>query len=192
MKWGHDKNNKSVLFLRVPPYLQNTKNSFKFSSTSSSGAAGGVRYELWKQFPPGGCSSNMASETSPSVCLWYLPLRLLHILPVIASQFKKRFFWSSHWGVAETNLTRYHEVSGSIPGFDEWVKDLALPWAVSCGAGRRCGSDPVWLWCRLAAVAPIRPLAWKPPYAVGATLKGKKQKQKQSRKHPDSSGSLLR
>ena len=49
---------------------------------------------------------------------------------------------------------------------------------MSCGVGRRCGSDPVllWLWCRLAAaVAPIRPLAWD-PYAMGAAIKKKKKK----------------
>ena len=28
----------------------------------------------------------------------------------------------------------------------------------------------LWLWCRLAAVAPIRPLAWEPPCAAGVTL----------------------
>ena len=40
---------------------------------------------------------------------------------------------------------------------------------MSCGVGGRCGSDPVllWLWHRLAAVAPIGPLAWKSPYAAG-------------------------
>ena len=56
------------------------------------------------------------------------------------------------------------------------VRSLALscgvgsdPVAVSCGAG----SDPVllWLWCRPAATAPIRPLAWEPPHAVSAALK---------------------
>ena len=45
---------------------------------------------------------------------------------------------------------------------------------MSCGVGRRCGSDPMllWLWRRLAGIAPIRPLfAWERPYAAGAALK---------------------
>ena len=45
--------------------------------------------------------------------------------------------------------------------------------AVSCGMGLRHGSDPALLslWCRPAAVAPIRPLAWEFPYATGMALK---------------------
>ena len=53
--------------------------------------------------------------------------------------------------------------------------------AVSCGVGRRRGSDPalLWLWRRLAATAPIRPLAWEHPYAVGAAQEmTKRQKEK--------------
>ena len=44
---------------------------------------------------------------------------------------------------------------------------------MSCGVGRRHGWDPafLWLWCRLAATAPIPPLAWEFPYAAGAALK---------------------
>ena len=52
--------------------------------------------------------------------------------------------------------------------------------AVSCGIGHRRGSDPSWLWLWLwlwpAAVAPIRPLAWEPPWATGAALKIWKKK----------------
>ena len=51
---------------------------------------------------------------------------------------------------------------------------------MSCGVGLRHGSDLVllWLWRRLAATAPIRPLAWEPPYAVGAALKRQERKEK--------------
>ena len=33
---------------------------------------------------------------------------------------------SSHHSALELNLTRNHEVGGSIPGLAQWVKDLAL------------------------------------------------------------------
>ena len=53
---------------------------------------------------------------------------------------------------------------------------------MSCGVGHRLGLDPplLWLWCRLAAVALIRPLAWEPPYATGTALKNKQIKIKRS------------
>ena len=46
-----------------------------------------------------------------------------------------------------------------------------------CGVGSRHGLDLMllWLWCRTAAVALIRPLAWEPPYAVGAALEKPKK-----------------
>ena len=49
---------------------------------------------------------------------------------------------------------------------------------MSCGVGHRPGSDRAWLWLWRGpvAIAPIRPLAWEPPYATGAALKDKKVK----------------
>ena len=51
---------------------------------------------------------------------------------------------------------------------------------MSCGVGRKHGSGLalLWLWCRPATVASIRPLAWKHPYAVGTGLKKEKKKRK--------------
>ena len=66
----------------------------------------------------------------------------------------------------------------STPGLAQWVKDPALP--LSCGVGCRLGSDLAlpWLWCRLAATALIRPLAWEPPCAKDMALKEQKKKKK--------------
>ena len=73
------------------------------------------------------------------------------------------------------NPTRIHEDVGLIPGLVQWVKDLALP------EGCRCSLDLalLWLWHRPAAIAPIGPLSWEPPYALGMALeKDKKDKEK--------------
>jgi len=73
------------------------------------------------------------------------------------------------------NLTSIHEDAASV-GSGSGV-------AMSCGVGHRCSSDLgfLWLWCRPAAPAPIRPLAWALLYATGAALK-KKEKEKKKRK----------
>ena len=65
---------------------------------------------------------------------------------------------------------------------------------MSCGVGHRCGSDPAlpWFWRRPAAKkAPIRPLAWEPPYAKGAALEKAKRQKKKSYTGMESEWSIL-
>ena len=117
--------------------------------------------------------------------LWCLPCFLLCSLTVPHNYFYKGTH-SSHWiktipfrsfrhGTAEINPTRNHEVAGLIPGLTQQVGDPALPWAMVWVA--------VVLWYRwlrsgiaVAAVTPIRPIAWEPPYAVGTAQKRQKKK----------------
>ena len=62
--------------------------------------------------------------------------------------------------------TSIHEDVSSIPGI-----------ARSYGVSHRCGLDLalLWLGCRLAGASAIQPLAWDPPYAMGATVKRKRK-----------------
>ena len=85
--------------------------------------------------------------------------------------------WSSRRGAADTSLTT--TIGFQLASLRGWVKDLALP-SISCRIGHRRGSDLalLWLWGRPAAIALIRPLAWEPPYAMGAALKRQKDKKK--------------
>ena len=82
-------------------------------------------------------------------------------------------YWSSHCGAAGMNLTRNHEVAVSILAS---LSGLRIRIALSCGVGHRCCSDLVllWPWHKPVATDPIRPLAWEPPFAVGAALKKEK------------------
>ena len=86
-------------------------------------------------------------------------------------------FGSSPCGSVEMNLANIQQDAGSISGLAQQVEGFHV--AVSCGVGRRLGSDPglLWLWCRPAAAAQIQPLAWDPPYAAGTAIKSNKNKQ---------------
>ena len=61
---------------------------------------------------------------------------------------------------------------------------------MSCGVGHRRSLDPVllWLWHRLVATAPIGPLAWEPPFAMGAAQEMVKRQKKKKKKNRGEKG----
>ena len=59
---------------------------------------------------------------------------------------------------------------------------------MSCGIGGRHSLDPLlllWLWRRLVATARIRPLAWEPPYDMGAAQEMEKRQKKKTDKRSE-------
>ena len=76
----------------------------------------------------------------------------------------------SLWLSGLRNQCSLHEDVGSLPGLAQQVKDLVLPQAVACGIDRSCVLELELPWHRLAAAAPIWPLAWELPYAAGTAL----------------------
>ena len=83
-----------------------------------------------------------------------------------------------------TNPTRNHKVAGSVPALAQWV-NIRRCRELWCRSQTWLGSRVAVLWLRRrpGATAPIGPLAWEPPYAVGAAQRNsKKTKQKTKNK----------
>ena len=56
--------------------------------------------------------------------------------------------------------------------FQSLASGIGMSFGVCC----RHSSDLALLWCKPAAIAPVPPQAWDPPYAVGAAVQSKKKK----------------
>ena len=80
-----------------------------------------------------------------------------------------------------TNPTRNHEVAGSVPAL---LSGLTIRRCHELWCRLQTWLDPELLWLRrrLAATAPIGPLAWEPPYASGAAQEIAKQTKKTKKK----------
>ena len=78
-----------------------------------------------------------------------------------------------------TNPTKNHEVAGLIPGL---LSELRIWHCLELWCRSQTWHRPslLWLWHRPVATAPIRPLAWEPPYAVGAALEMAESQKKQA------------
>ena len=129
------------------------------------------------------CVLQMVSVTLLNSELCCLPLRNVKVCCDTQMRFlqtslilsRLKLWESSCHGAVEMNLLGTMRL---------WVQSLALLSRLriqhchELGVGCRGSSNPMllWLWCRLAAVAPIWPLAWEPPYAASEALKSKKKK----------------
>ena len=72
------------------------------------------------------------SMNSPHGAVYFklIRVRLQFSSSFSLDSFKVLHDGSSHWGSMETDLTGIHEDAGWIPGLTQWVRDLALLWAV--------------------------------------------------------------
>ena len=112
--------------------------------------------------------------------------------------YNSKKYWRSHCGAVETNpaegihlpwvsdfpklLMLRVLLARGTHAFDPWPHSVGQGSSIArnCGVGHKRGSDPVllWLWCRPAAVAPIRLLAWGLTYAADVLKSKERNKQK--------------
>ena len=109
-------------------------------------------------------SAMIKDEILPFATSW-MGLEDTVLSEISQTQEKKKNNWSSH-------LEQQKQIQ--LGTMRMQVQSLASISGLRIG---RCCE----LWCRLVATAPIRPLAWEPPYATGVALR-QKDKNKQTNK----------
>ena len=164
---------------------ENTIQSRKTKENSSMYVSGhSVRRLILREIPAGPEPQSLSS--SPPVRPDSPPI---FVAPWLMG--KKDFFYSisQKWNRWEFLLCLSSNKPDCYPWgcrFDPWP--CFMGWgsgiALSRGVGPRHGSIPtsLLLWCRPAAVAPIKSLAWELPYGTGVALKIKKKKERKKEK----------
>ena len=119
---------------------------------------------------------NYVSYHGLTHCLWLFLLRVPFSEYLVSELVLYKYTLKEGQGVPcvaqwLANPTRIHEDAGLIPG----LSGLRIQHCRELWYRSKIRSDPefLWLWGRPAAVAPIQPLAWKLPYAMGKALKNK-------------------
>ena len=109
------------------------------------------------------------------ISAWFLSKKTLARLSSPSMRFSVKLFKypSSCRDAEERNPTMNHEVAGSIPGLLSGLRIWCCR-ELWCRSNTWLRSWLLWLWCRPAATALIRPLAWEPPHAAGVALKKQK------------------
>ena len=115
-------------------------------------------------------------EARASVCDYLMTHLCLHCWDTL-----RRDNWACVYGICCTGMGmrgREQRLEPSVCVIQSMIG------CMSFGVGCRRGSDPtlLWLWCRPVATAPIRPLAWEPPHAMGAALDKAKQNKTKTKK----------
>ena len=72
------------------------------------------------------CNSDLIPSLGTSICRGFGPKNQKGKTIAVTIHIKLVVVGRSCYGTGETNPSRNHEVSGSIPGLTHWVKDPAL------------------------------------------------------------------
>ena len=115
------------------------------------------------------------------ICLWALPSTCFHqeatvLRRLLSFLFQKQYHMEFPSWLRGNESNQEAGGCGFDPRHAQWIKQPELH-ELWCTSQMQIGSSLLQLWCRPAAVAPNRPLAWEPSYAMSVALKSKQNKQ---------------
>ena len=132
-----------------------------------------VKWWSWNKFLKIGLLSFQLLDYKLSYFMWHVIL--FHRDKNLVLTGDKKPFWK-YFGEFLLWLTEVKTRTVSMKMWVQFLASLRIWHCCKLQQRPQYSSDLEWLrlWCRLAAVALIQPLAWEPPYAAGKTLKRRK------------------